>query len=549
MDRAPQKTVRVVPPTVLPETQKELRKQLRVAAYCRVSTDSEEQEMSFEAQRSYYTDKIMRNPEWILVGIFADEGISGTQASKRKEFMRMIHLCKTGKIDLVLTKSVSRFARNTVDCLNYVRELKTLGIPVIFEKEGLNTMHMTSEIYISMHGIFAQAESESLSGNVRIGKQIAAKNGKVTMSYKSFLGYRKGADGKPEIIPEEAETVRLIFRRFLAGDSQREIKKILESKGIPTPTGKPKWTISTIRSILSNEKYKGDALLQKTYVIDCISHKSKKNDDRPQYYVENNHPAIIPRAMFDRAQAELVRRVSKSRVSSHAKTENGKHSGKYALSDLLICGCCGTPFRRCTWTSHGYKRIVWRCLSRLEFGKKYCTDSPTVREEALHQAIVTGLYAVANDSTTIKALETLKQHTIIYFGGNDSAAMDELRIKELVEQITFVAGKGAFSDEMSALVKELNELKKRVEEKRGRETELHINQDRLEEVLQAITNLKDTTIEYSNNIVRQVIECVRVMPSRVIEITFKGGAKKTIPLLNIDTDSESHEVSDTKKCN
>ena len=170
-----QKSVRVIPPTILPEQAKESHRQLRVAAYCRVSTDSDEQEMSFEAQRSYYTDKIMRNPEWSMAGIFADEGISGTQANRRKEFMRMIRQCRQKKIDMILTKSVSRFARNTVDCLNYIRELKTLGIPVIFEKEGLNTMHMSSEIYISMHGIFAQSESESLSGNVRIGKQIAAK--------------------------------------------------------------------------------------------------------------------------------------------------------------------------------------------------------------------------------------------------------------------------------------------------------------------------------------------------------------------------------------
>ena len=167
--------------------------------------------MSFEAQRSYYTDKIMQNPEWTIAGIFADEGKSGTQASKRKDFMRMIRLCRQKKIDMVLTKSVSRFARNTVDCLNYVRELKDLGIPVIFEKEGLNTMHMTSEIYISMHGIFAQSESESLSGNVRIGKQIAAKNGNVAICYKSFLGYRKGNDGNPEIDPEQAEAVKLIY--------------------------------------------------------------------------------------------------------------------------------------------------------------------------------------------------------------------------------------------------------------------------------------------------------------------------------------------------
>ena len=341
---------------------------MRVAAYCRVSTDSDEQEMSFEAQREYYTDKIMRNPEWCLAGIFADEGISGTQAASRPDFMRMIARCRKGGIDMIITKSVSRFARNTVDCLNYVRELKALGIPVIFEKEGLNTMHATSEIYIGMHGIFAQSESESLSGNVRMGKAMSAKKGVVPFSYKSFLGYRRGADNQPEIDPEEAEIVRFIFDRYLAGDSLQIIKLALEHKGIPTPMGKSEWSVATLRSILTNEKYKGDALLQKTYVVDCITHKSKRNDDRPQYYVENNHPPIVSREVFDRVQTEMARRTSKRRVKEKGtKTESGKYSSKYALTDMLICGHCGTPYRRCTWVRKGEKKIVWRCISRLDY--------------------------------------------------------------------------------------------------------------------------------------------------------------------------------------
>ena len=252
---------------------------------------------------------------------------------------------------MIITKSVSRFARNTVDCLNYVRELKALGIPVIFEKEGLNTMHATSEIYIGMHGIFAQSESESLSGNVRMGKAMSAKKGVVPFSYKSFLGYRRGADNQPEIDPEEAEIVRFIFDRYLAGDSLQIIKLALEHKGIPTPMGKSEWSVATLRSILTNEKYKGDALLQKTYVVDCITHKSKRNDDRPQYYVENNHPPIVSREVFDRVQTEMARRTSKRRVKEKGtKTESGKYSSKYALTDMLICGHCGTPYRKTSAT-------------------------------------------------------------------------------------------------------------------------------------------------------------------------------------------------------
>ena len=480
--------------------------------------------MSFEAQREFYTDKIMRNPDWTMVGIFADEGISGTQANKRKEFMRMINLCRQGKIDMILTKSVSRFARNTVDCLNFVRELKALNIPVIFEKEGLNTMHMTSEIYISMHGIFAQSESESLSGNVRIGKQIAAKKGHVAFSYKSFLGYRRGPDGKPEIEPEQAETVRLIYKRFLAGDSQKKIKDLLETKGILSPMGRAQWTASTIRAILSNEKYKGDALLQKTYVIDCISHKSKKNDDRPQYYVENNHPPIIPREMFDRVQEELARRTSKRKVKQvGTKTESGKYSSKYALTERLVCGCCGTPYRRCTWTAHGKRRIVWRCISRLDYGKKYCQDSPTVDESTLHKAIVNAIRALSEESGTSGAMTALKLHVGIYFGGEDGTAIDELRAKELVDRIAQAASGGSYTEEMAAMVKELNEIKQRIADNRQRKKAIGEMEHRLKEVTEAIDSLKETDIQYSDEMVRILIDCVRVLSANEIEVDFKGG--------------------------
>ena len=479
--------------------------------------------MSFEAQRSYYTDKIMRNPEWTLAGIFADEGISGTQAGKRKEFMRMIRLCRKGKVDMILTKSVSRFARNTVDCLNYVRELKGLGIPVVFEKEGLNTMHMTSEIYISMHGIFAQSESESLSGNVRIGKQIAAKNGNVSMSYKSFLGYRRGPDGKPEIDPEQAKTVRLIFQRYLAGDSQAEIKQLLEIRGIPSPMGKPTWTATTIRSILTNEKYKGDALLQKTYVVDCISHKVKKNDDRPQYYVENNHPPIVSREIFNRVQEEIARRNNKRKVKEvGTTTDSGKYSGKYALTELLICGHCGTPYRRCTWTSHGRKRIVWRCISRLDYGKKYCESSPTIEESTLQETIVGAMRDLAAESSMGCAAGLLKTHIGIYFGGDDCIAADEMRTKELVAKITAAASSGSYTGEMAALVRELNAIKQRIAEKKQKSRVSETALQRMSDVTETIDSISDAVIQYDNVIVRKLIECIRVISADEIEIVFKG---------------------------
>ena len=327
--------------------------------------------------------------------------------------------CRKGKIDMIITKSVSRFSRNTVDCLKYTRELRALGIPVIFEKEGLNTMNSTSEIYISMYGIFAQSESESLSGNVRMGKAMSAKKGKVAFSYKNFLGYRRGADNQPEIDPEEAEIIRLIFNRYLSGDSLQAIKELLESKGYLSPTGKTTWSVATIRSILTNEKYKGDARLQKTYVIDCISHKAKRNDDRPQYYVENNHPPIVSREIFDRVQEEMARRASKRKVKEiGTKTESGKYSSKYALTDMLICGQCGTPYRRCTW-SRAAELI--QTITDAASGGEYTAEMQALAEE-LKTVKATIAEKKARQTTTqesesrideiMEALERLKHEPI-----------------------------------------------------------------------------------------------------------------------------------------
>ena len=295
--------------------------------------------------------------------------------------------------------------------------------------------------------------------------------------------------------------------------------------------GKPNWTVTTIRSILTNEKYKGDALLQKTYVVDCISHKSKKNDDRPQYYVENNHPPIVSRETYDRVQEELARRNSKRKVKQvGTKTETGKYSGKYALTELLVCGCCGSPYRRCTWSKKGKKRIVWRCVSRLDYGKKYCAESPTLDEEILQSAIVRSLCEIAGDSTTISAMEALKQHAAIYFSGGDSTAMDELRIKELVAQITAAAAKGSYSEEMAALVQELNALKQRVAQNKADTRMSGARRERLEQAMQTISALQPGSIAYADDLVRQVIECVCVLSAEEIEITFRGGAKRKATL-------------------
>lgn len=310
--------VRTIPATVqhfAPSTP--LRVRLRVAAYARVSTDEEEQLTSYEAQVDYYTRYIQANPDWELVEVYADEGISGTNTKKRKNFNRMIEDALAGKIDRIVTKSVSRFARNTVDTLTTIRKLKDKGVGVFFEKENIDTLDSKGELLITIMSSLAQEESRSISENVTWGwrKRIAA--GKVTVAYSHFLGYEKGEDGTMQIVEDEAKIVRQIYGMFLDGKTPSGIAARLSRQGIPSPAGKEKWQSSTVKSILTNEKYKGDALLQKTFTVDFLQKKKKANEGEvPQYYVENSHPAIVTEEVFDLVQHELRRRQQKGRPCS-----------------------------------------------------------------------------------------------------------------------------------------------------------------------------------------------------------------------------------------
>ena len=291
-------------------TQEEKPK-LRVAAYCRVSTDSDEQASSYETQISHYTEFIQKNPNWVLAGIFADNGISGTNTKKRDEFNRMIDECMSGKIDMIITKSISRFARNTLDCLRYIRLLKEKNIPVFFEKENINTMDSKGEVLLTIMASLAQQESQSLSQNIKLGLQYRYQQGQVQVNHTRFLGYTKDADGHLIIDLEQAEIVRRIYREYLEGRSMDKIAKGLEADGILTGAGKRKWWTSTINKILRNEKYIGDALLQKTFTVDFLSKKRiKNNGTMPQYYVEGDHDAII-KSLSAESRCRLFQAVKK----------------------------------------------------------------------------------------------------------------------------------------------------------------------------------------------------------------------------------------------
>jgi site-specific DNA recombinase len=319
------------------------RPKLRVAAYCRVSTDSDEQATSYEAQVEHYTNYIKGNSEWELAGIYADDGITGTNTKKRDEFNRMIEDCMEGKIDMVITKSISRFARNTLDCLKYIRQLKDKNIPVFFEKENINSMDSKGEIMLTIMASLAQQESQSLSQNVKLGFQFRYQQGEVQVNHNRFLGYTKDENRRLVIVPEEAEVVKRIYREYLEGASLLQIARGLEADGILTAANKRKWRPETLKKILQNEKYIGDALLQKTYTVDFLSKKRVVNNGIvPQYYVENSHEPIITREIFMQVQEEMVRRAN---LQAGKSGKRRIYSSKYALSSIVYCGECGDIYR------------------------------------------------------------------------------------------------------------------------------------------------------------------------------------------------------------
>lgn len=532
MEQTLERRVRVIPATKELATPRGARHgKQRVAAYCRVSTDSEEQLNSYEAQKAYYMQKIEENPDWELAGIFADKGLSGTSLKKRDEFKKMIAACKRGRIDTILTKSLSRFARNTVDCLDTIRMLRARGIGVIFEKENINTLTESSEFLITLFSGFAQAESESLSGNIVRGKLMSMQAGNVPFQYKKLLGYRKGADGKPEIDPEEAKTVRRIYRRYLDGCSLPQIQRELEADRIPTAEGIKRWSRQVLQNILTNERYIGDALLGKTYVLDCISKEVRKNNgERPQYYVENNHEAIVPREWFQRVQEEMTRRASKRKVMQrHGKTEQGKYSGKYALSELLVCGECGTPYKRCTWARNGKKRVVWRCVSRLEFGTKYCHHSPTLDEDRLHAAILEALNEFAQAGSEVK--EDMLNFTRLVWAGQ---ALDGASLISLKQRMSDISAEQALlldkvlenmdDPDLNAQLKALMDEKQAVQEQiQTMEQETFQSENRMSRMAELREWMAQLEVnpEYNDEQVRMAVEQITAVDAETIHIKFR----------------------------
>lgn len=536
MGTAAKKNISVIP--AMPAYDRTVRPQmktLRVAAYCRVSTLQEQQETSYEAQVSYYTEKIKSNPNWKLAGIYADDGKSATTVKKRSDFQSMIDDCMAGKIDMVITKSISRFARNTVDSLMNIRKLKEKNIAVFFEKEGINTLEGSGELLITILSSQAQEESRNISENCHWGIVRRFEDGKVIVNHSKFLGYTKDKDGNLVIVPEEAELVRRIYRLFLEGNSSYKIKRVLEADGIRTVTGHKEWQATVIDKMLANEKYMGDALLQKTYTVDFLTKKKVMNRGIvPQYYIEDDHEPIIPKELFHRVQEEKARRASIYRPASKKKggEVKGKYSSKYILSDIMVCAECGQPYRRQVWSKYGQKKAVWRCDNRLKHGSKRCKHSPTLKEETLHEAIMTAIDSVVEDQGEF--VQAFRENVIRIIGSYSAdtepteydGQIEELQgqmMKLIEDSAKTECADEVFDKEYRVIADEIKELKKK-KAKVIRERQLAESYDqRMQDMESYMRKAKYLKKEFDDDLVRRLLQTVRVVNESKIEIQFQSG--------------------------
>lgn len=521
------RAVTVIPPTInpltrLPSTGVSKR---RVAGYARVSTDSDEQFTSYEAQIDYYTQYIKRHADWQFVKVYTDEGISGVNTKHREGFNEMIQDALDGKIDLIVTKSVSRFARNTVDSLVTVRKLKEKGVEVYFEKENIYTLDSKGELLITIMSSLAQEESRSISENVTWGQRKRFSDGKVSLPYKQFLGYRKGANGLPEIVPEEAETVREIYRLFISGRTTGWIARHFTKTGIPTPAGKKTWVASTVESILSNEKYKGDALLQKMFTVDFLTKKKKVNEGEiPQYYVENSHPAIIAPEEWNLVQNEMVRR----------KAFGKKYSGNSIFSTRLVCADCGSFFGAKVWHSTDkYRKVIWRCNHKFN-GEKCAT--PTLEEDAIKTRFLAAINALIENKDALLDDCRLIQATLTDCAEIDAeldALMQEIEViseltKRCIEDNAQNAqDQNAYAERYNSLVERYERTKAAVDELQRRRAERQAKADNIGAFMFELHERDNAITEFDDRLWLTTIDKVTVHGDGRLVFLFQNGTEIT----------------------
>lgn len=510
--------------TAVPITEQRKR---RVAAYARVSTNSEEQKTSYEAQVSYYTDYISSKEEWQFVSVYADRGITGTSTRHRERFNDMVEDALAGKIDLIITKSVSRFARNTVDSLTTIRLLKEHGVEVYFEEQNIYTLDSKGELLLTIMSSLAQEESRSISENVTWGQRKRFADGKVSMPYKQFLGYRKGENGEPEIIPEEAEIVRRIYRLFLEGQTPYGIKRILEADDIPSPGGKPVWQAATIMSILSNEKYKGDALLQKTFCTDFLTKKFKVNEGEvPQYYVENSHPAIVSSEVFDEVQQEILRR----------KQSGRQHNGTSSFAGKIFCGCCGEMYGSKVWHSNDkYRRVIWQCNAKFKDGRR--CETPHLTEHTVQQKFLVAMNQLLEQRDFI-----MEDMTVIMQQLTDTAALEseaaELHaeiditsqfVRQVIEQnANMTLDQAEYEQRYQSLSERFNKAAERVKTIEAECARRKTQRDAMGRFLNMLMASENVITEFSTEMWNALLEKMIVQANNTVKVFFKNGMEITV---------------------
>ena len=515
------RVVREIPALYRPNMQ-EITSKENVTYYARVSTDMEEQEDSYENQRDYFEQYIKARPDWNYVEGYADQGISGTKAEHRPEFMRMIEDCKKGKINRILVKSISRFARNTVDTLKYIRELKELGVSVFFETQGIDTMTPNGEVLITILAALAEQESRTISTNIKWSYQKRFKEGKVVLNCKILLGYDKVGD-EYVIVEDEAEIVRQIYLDYLSGKTIRQIADELNERGIPTKR-KSKWGPSVIQSILSNEKYTGNAYLGKTYKPDVLSKRRLKNvGQETMYYVENSHPAIITQEMFDMAQFEKKRRLE---LRSTVNTGKGKYSSKYPFSGLLVCSECGSKFRRYARTlKNGDVISTWICIQHQKDRTK-CKMKPLKEEDILeaYKRVVSGFREELEEvvETTKESIREEFEQECIESVEPIQEELAEIRktIMELFrDKKEGIITINEYNEKYKVLSERAKELENKEEEINTRNLNFHIQEQKLKTIFEYLDDEKTNLLDPSA--VRNLLECIKVINKHNIEFQFK----------------------------
>ena len=522
----------IIPPQKRRELAEEPPK-LRVAAYCRVSTQEEQQAGSFDMQIHHFTKRIEANPQWELVEIYQDEGISATTVEKRLGFQKMIADAVDGKIDLILTKSISRFGRNIVDILDNLRTLSALNPPVSveFETEEITyTGDGRNNLLISLLAALAEMESQQKSEAIKAGIRWRMAEGIYKFSVQNTLGFYRDHFGRLVIEPTEARIVEYIYESCLEGATPAEIAAALTEQGIKSPMGNNLWPAGTVRSILRNEKYCGDVLLQKTFTEDVLTGVHKKNTGQlPQYYIENYHEGIVSKQMFREVQAEIARRNSKS-AANQRKRRRGRYSSKYALSERLICGNCGSPYKRVTWNIHGRKQIVWRCVNRIEYGTKFCGSSPSIPEEELYRAILKAVQDLAANftdeiSTQINGiLHDIQTGESTMPNLQEQLEQTQQEFDRLLEMsLDFDEDTPFLDNRLKKLNNKIKSLKKAIEDSAARQEKA-----RQPEML---LSAKDLQIqEYDDALTARIVEKITVRSRNEIEIRFIGGYEKAMPL-------------------